>query len=424
MRAIDDSCPRIDADRLWRSIHTLAAHGAYLDQVTGLNGVDRPTLSDADVAARHLLISWMADAGLEVRIDRIGNIYGRRRGLEPEAAPVVAGSHIDSVPSGGAFDGCLGVLGALEVVRSLNDRDVVTRRPLEIACFTEEEGTRFGTDMLGSAVAAGRIPLSQAHALTDVHGRTLGSELARTGFLGDADELLAPPHAYVECHIEQGPVLAGRGIDVGVVLGVQGISWQEITIRGRAAHAGATPIELRLDAGLAAAAVIVRLRAMAESGAFGRLRATVGQLRLAPNAVNIIPAEAVFTVDLRSPDDDRMVEAEAALGDFLDDLRHRNPGLDIGCRRMAKTSYVGFDERIRGLVGTVASDLGLSHASLVSGAGHDAQEMAALCPSGMVFVPGEYDGISHTPREYSTQEACARGVAVLAGTMVRLADDD
>ena len=424
MTVIEDARLRIDQERLWQSIQALARHGAYDDPATGLQGVDRASLSDADVDARRALIGWMEEAELTIRIDRIGNIYGRREGTVPGSAPVMAGSHIDSVPTAGAFDGCLGVLGALEVVRALNDQGLSTRRPLEIACFTEEEGTRFGTDMLGSAVAAGRIPLEDAHALTDAEGRSLGSELARTGFLGEADPRLSPPHAYVECHIEQGPILIGQGIDVGVVRGAQGISWQEITIRGRAAHAGATPIELRLDAGLAAAATITHLRQMAESGTFGQLRATVGRLHLAPDAVNIIPAEAVFTVDLRSPDDDHMAQAEAALMGFLDALRDASPGLGVSVRRMAKTSYVGFDRRVGQLVADVADDLGLSHTSLVSGAGHDAQELAVLCPTGMVFVRGEHDGISHTPREYSTPEACAQGISVLAETVVRLAHDD
>ena len=412
---------RIDRERLWDSLMELANIGSYEDRSTGLRGVNRLTLTDADLAARSTLMSWMQEAGLEVRVDRIGNIYGRREGSDPQALPVVAGSHIDTVATAGAFDGPLGVLGALEVVRSLNDADITTTRALEVACFTEEEGGRFGTDMLGSAVAAGRIPLEEALALTDPTGRTLGAELARTGFAGDAPERLPAPHAYVECHIEQGPVLAGSGIDVGVVIGTQGISWQEITINGRAAHAGATPTELRADAGLAAAATTVRLRAMTESGVFGQLRATVGELRLTPNVVNIIPASAVFTVDLRSPDDDHLRRAEVALDEYLEELCSQNPALTVSSRRLARTKFVGFDPRLRSLIAEIADGLGLSHAAILSGAGHDAQEMAALCPTGMVFVRGEYEGISHTPREYSSPEACEQGVNVLAGTMLRLA---
>lgn len=424
MTAATTQAVRINRERLWGSLMELAEIGSYDDPSTGLRGVNRLTLTDADLAARSTLVSWMQQVGLSVRIDRIGNIYGRREGSDPQAPPVVTGSHIDTVATAGAFDGPLGVLGALEVVRSLNDANITTTRALEVACFTEEEGGRFGTDMLGSAVAAGRIPLEQALALTDPTGRTLGAELARTGFAGDAPERLDTPHAYVECHIEQGPILAGSGIDVGVVIGTQGISWQEITICGRAAHAGATPTELRADAGLAAAATMVRLRAMTESGAFGQLRATVGELHLSPNVVNIIPASAVFTVDLRSPNDDHLRRAEAALDAHLEKLCAENPGLTVRSRPLARTGYVGFDARVRSLIAEVADGLGLSHAAILSGAGHDAQEMAALCPTGMVFVRGEYDGISHTSREYSSPEACEQGVNVLAGTLLRLATDN
>jgi N-carbamoyl-L-amino-acid hydrolase len=413
----------VDGGRLWRRLMELAEIGAYDDPATGLRGVNRPTLSDADVLARKTLMAWMEAAGLAVRIDRVGNIYGRREGADPDASPVLTGSHIDTVATAGAFDGCLGVLGALEVIRTWNDRGIVTRRPVEVACFTEEEGGRFGTDMLGSAVAAGRIPLDDARNLEDAQGHTLGAELDRTGFAGAVPERLPAPHAYVECHIEQGPTLGAQGLDVGVVTGTQGISWQEITIRGRAAHAGATPTELRADAALAAAAAVVHLREMAESAEYGQLRATVGQLRVSPNVVNIIPAEAVLTVDLRNPDDQQMHRAESALQSFLRDLAEADLGLTVSTRRLARTAYVGFDPRLQRLIGRVADGLGLSHTALLSGAGHDAQELASLCPTGMIFVRGEHEGISHTPREYSTPEACAQGIDVLGGTLLLLADD-
>ncbi|WP_246238663.1 diaminopropionate ammonia-lyase [Acrocarpospora corrugata] len=410
----------VNGERLWRSLMDLAEVGAYDDERSGLRGVNRLALTDADAEGRRLVIRWMEEAGLAVRVDRMGNIYGRREGSDPAAAPVLTGSHLDSVATAGAFDGCLGVLGGIEVVRTLDERGITTRRPIEVGVFTEEEGVRFGTDMLGSAVAAGRLTQEYAHALTDRAGSTLGGELTRTGFDGTADVLLGPPHAYVECHIEQGPVLAEHGVEIGVVTGVQGISWQEITIHGRAAHAGTTPTHLRADAGLAAAQIIVRLRAMVDSGEYGDLRATVGHLAVHPDLTNIVPARARLTVDLRNPDDAQMARAEEALAAFLRSLE----GIQFTTRRMARTGYVPFDEDVRKTIAQAADDHGLAHISLLSGAGHDAQEIAALSPTAMIFVRGEYDGISHNPREYSTPEACAHGVDVLATTLLRLANRD
>src|SRR5262245_27811404 len=266
----------INAERLWSSLMRLAEIGAYRDERTGLTGVNRLALTEADGRGRSLVKHWFEDAGLEVRVDRIGNCYGGRPGTRGDVPPVIAGSHIDSVPTGGAFDGCLGVLGALEVVRCLNEAGVKTGRPLEIAYFTDEEGCRFRTDLLGSAVAVGRIPLEHALGLKDRDGLTVGEELARIGFDGKAPERLEPPHAYVECHIEQGPILRAANKDLGVVTGVQAISWQEVTILGKSAHAGTTPMELRRDAGLAAARLNLRLHEMAVSGKYGQMRATMG----------------------------------------------------------------------------------------------------------------------------------------------------
>lgn len=313
----------VDGDRLWRSLMDLTEIGAYQDERTGLRGVNRLALTDADAAGRGRVVAWMEEAGL-----------------------------------------------------------------------------------------------------TDRDGRTLGGELARTGFDGPADVRLAPPHAYVECHIEQGPVLAEHDVPVGVVTGVQGISWQEITIHGRAAHAGTTPTHLRADAGLAAAQIILQLRAMVDSGEYGELRATVGHLIVHPDLTNIVPARAEMTVDVRNPDDTQMARAEEDLAAFARDLEESQPGLPLATRRMAKTAYVPFDESVQKTIAQAADDHDLKHVSLLSGAGHDAQEIAAICPTAMIFVRGEYDGISHNPREYSTPEACAHGVDVLATTLLRLANED
>lgn len=409
----------IDSGRLWDSLMRLAEVGAYTDERTGLRGVNRLALTDADARGRHLVMGWMRDAGLAVRVDRMGNVFGRRAGRLADAPPVLVGSHIDSVATAGAFDGCLGVLGGLETVRALNEANAVTDHPIEVAFFTEEEGVRFGTDMLGSAVAAGRITLEDARARTDRDGVSVGDELDRHGFTGTAPALLRPPHAYVECHIEQGPVLANEGKDLGVVTGVQAISWQELTFMGRAAHAGTTPTELRHDAGLAAAMINVRLSEMVRSGRYGDLRATVGRTDTYPNLVNIVPERTVCTVDLRNPSETFMAAAEADLRAHLEEIGHAT-GVEITARRTAQTPPVGFATEIQDVLAEEMEAAGLTHRHLISGAGHDAGEIAALAPAAMIFVPGEYDGISHNPREYSTPEACAAGVNVLLSVVHRL----
>jgi len=412
---------RINRDRLWASLMELRQIGAYHDEATGLRGVRRLALTDADAEARRRCVDWMLQAGLEVRIDRIGNVYATGPGRDRSLPCVLMGSHIDTVATGGAFDGTLGVLGGIEVMRTLNDAGIATLRDIEVGFFTEEEGVRFGTDMLGSAVTAGRIPLEVARKLTDEAGQTVGDELIRTGFDGETCEQRPIPHAYLECHIEQGPILAGAGVDVGIVEGVQSISWQRLTIRGEAAHAGTTPIASRHDAGLVAASVVVEARRMCDSGDFGQLRATVGNFDLRGGQTNVIPHQATVTIDLRNPADDLMTAAEQHLASYVDELAARH-GVQAAWERMAKTAVVPFHPGIGDLLGATARDLGLPYVRVMSGAGHDAQEIAAICPSAMVFVAGENGGISHTPREYSNPGACANGTDVLANAVLRLAD--
>lgn len=412
---------RIDADRLWNRLLELGAVGAYADELTGLTGVNRLALTDADAVGRRLVLEWMRSAGLELSVDEMGNLHGLREGGDPAAAPVRIGSHIDTVATAGAFDGCLGVLGGIEVLTRLAEESILTHRPIIVSAFTEEEGVRFGTDMLGSAVAAGRIPLRTAYELRDSAGRRLCDELERTGFLGTQPVRIRPPFAYLECHIEQGPVLLHREVPVGVVTGVQAISWQRVTLRGRAAHAGTTPTELRIDAGLAAAELVVHLREMVDSGRYAALRATCGQVVFRPGLANVVPHTAEVIVDLRNPDDAAMVRAEADLTAYLQGLRERHPGLGVETTRLARTAAVRFDGELQSVIEQVADELGHPTTRLMSGAGHDAQELAAIGPAAMVFVRGQYEGISHNPREYSTPEDCAAGVTVLANTVMRLA---
>lgn len=412
---------RIDRDRLWATLMDLKEIGAYDDDATGLRGVRRLALTDADAEARRRCVQWMTEAGLEVRVDRIGNVYATRPGRDRSLPCVLMGSHIDTVATGGAFDGTLGVLGGIEVMRALNDAGIETLRDVEVGFFSEEEGVRFGTDMLGSAVTAGRIPLDQAHALTDADGKTVAEELARIGFDGPEPELRPVPHAYIECHIEQGSILAEAGVTVGIVEGVQSISWQRLVVRGEAAHAGTTPIGSRHDAGLVAASVVVELRRMCDSGAFGQLRATVGTFDIGAGQTNVIPHLAMLTVDLRNPDDDQMTAAEQHFAEFVDALAAEH-GVGVDWTRMAKTAVVRFDAGVQDLLARTADDLGLPYVRAMSGAGHDAQEIAATCPTAMVFVAGENGGISHTPREYSDPDACADGTDVLANAVLRLAN--
>ncbi len=413
---------RIDRDRLWATLTELKEIGAYDDEATGLRGVRRLALTDADAEARRRCVQWMTEAGLEVRVDRIGNVYATRPGRDRSLPCVLMGSHIDTVATGGAFDGALGVLGGLEVMRTLDDAGQETLRDVEVGFFTEEEGVRFGTDMLGSAVTAGRIPLDQAHKLADEDGRTVEDELQRIGFDGPEHERRPVPHAYLECHIEQGPILAEAGVTVGIVEGVQSISWQRLTVRGEAAHAGTTPIGRRHDAGLVAASVVVELRRMCDSGEFGQLRATVGTLGFEPAQTNVIPSSARLTIDLRNPVDDHMAAAEKDLARFVDDLA-ATAGVRVEWERMAKTAVVPFHPGVQDLLAGTAEDLGLPYVRAMSGAGHDAQEIAAICPAAMVFVAGEHGGISHTPREYSNPQACTHGVTLLAHAVRRLADE-
>ncbi len=413
----------VSRDRLYGELDALGLIGAYRDERSGLTGVNRLALTPADGEGRRHVVQRMRDLGLAVTIDRIGNVYARRAGSEDQLSPVMMGSHIDSVPTAGRFDGCLGVLGGLEVLRTLADNGITTRRPLVVAFFTDEEGARFGTDMLGSAVATGRLSLEQAYALTDRSGTSVRDALAAIGFIGEADERLAPPHAYVECHIEQGPILRARGIEIGVVTGVQAISWHELTIVGKSAHAGTTPMDLRADAGVAASRINLRLREMIASGRYGdSMRATMGAIVPHPGLVNIVPGRVTATVDLRNPDDAHMRDSERDLIAFYAEVA-REERVDIKWRQTARTERVPFASVVQERVAAAAAARNLSSQAIISGAGHDAQEMAHVCTAGMVFVPGEYDGISHNPREHSTRDQCGNGVDVLCDVLLSFANE-
>jgi beta-ureidopropionase / N-carbamoyl-L-amino-acid hydrolase len=403
---------RVDGGRLLARLAELAAIGA-----TAEGGCCRLALTDEDRAGRDRVCGWMRELGLQVQVDPIGNIFGLRAGTD-DVAPVMTGSHIDTVRTGGRYDGCLGVLGGLEVVRTLNDAGLRTRRPLVVGVFTNEEGARFAPDMLGSLVYAGGLPLAEALECTGIDGRRLGDELARIGYAGSAALPLVRPHAYVELHIEQGPVLDAEGITIGAVENLQGISWQELSIQGQANHAGTTPMRLRHDAGYAAGAIGNYLRTLArELG--GNQVCTMGSMTLHPNLINVIAAQAKVTVDLRNTDEAALQEAERRLTVFLAQLA-RDEGVSIQTRGLARFEPVTFDASVATLIASVAARLGHSCRPMTSGAGHDAQMMARLCPTAMVFVPS-VKGISHNPAEHTAPEHLAAGADVLLHTLLALA---
>ena len=413
----DESKPRsalrIDGQRLAARLTELAAIGA----IDG-GGCCRLALSDDDRRGRDLVVGWMREAGLDVSVDPIGNVFGLRRGSDPDAAPVMTGSHIDTVRTGGKYDGNLGVLGGLEVIATLNDAGVSTRHPLVVAFFTDEEGARFAPDMLGSLVHVGGLPLADALATVSIDGKVLGEELARIGYAGDAPLGEPRTHAYVELHIEQGPVLDIDGVTIGAVEDLQGISWQEIEIIGQSNHAGTTPMRLRHDAGYCAGAIAHFLRELAREMK-GNQVCTVGKIDLFPNLINVIAARATLSADLRNTDETLLLEAEARLAAFLLQLG-RDEGVTIRTRSLARFEPVRFDAGVVAVIEEVARGLGYSQRRMTSGAGHDAQMLARVCPSAMIFVPS-VKGISHNPAEHTAPADLEAGANVLLHTLIELA---
>ncbi len=403
---------RIDNERLLARLDQLATIG----QIDG-GGCCRLALTDADKAGRDQVVAWMRELGLEVSIDCIGNVFGLRRGTE-DLAPVMTGSHIDTVATGGRYDGNLGVLAGLEVVRTLATAGITTRRPLVVAFFTNEEGARFAPDMLGSLVYVGGLALDEALAAVATDGKTLGAELQRIGYAGSAPPGFHRPHAFVELHIEQGPVLAADGITIGAVENLQGISWQEILVAGQSNHAGTTPMRLRHDAGYCAAAIATFMRQLAKEMG-GAQVGTVGRIELTPNLINVIASRAKLTADLRNTDEALLQAAEARLAAFLETLA-REEGVTITTRRLARFEPVIFAPAVIERIETVAARLGFSRRRMTSGAGHDAQMMARICPAAMIFVPSA-GGISHNAAEYTAPADIAAGANVLLHTLQELA---
>lgn len=405
---------QVDGNRLLDRLFALAEIGA-IDN----GGCARLALTDDDKAGRDLVVSWMRDLGLDVSIDSIGNVVGTWNvGV---GAPVMSGSHIDTVRTGGKYDGNLGVLAALEVIQSCQDQGITPSRPLAVAFFTDEEGSRFPPDMLGSLVYVGGMPVEEAHDIVGIDGASVGDELARIGYLGSVPCPGIAPHAFVELHIEQGPVLEQKDRVIGVVTSVQGISWLEVVIEGQSNHAGTTPMSMRRDPAYVAARITVFLRDLADRYG-GDQVCTVGKVDLFPNLVNVVPAKATLTLDVRNTDESILQKAELEIANFLQEVA-RDENVVITTRSLARFEPVLFDDLVINTVESVAIDHGLSAMRMPSGAGHDAQMLARVCPSGMIFVPSHL-GISHNPAEHTDAKQLVAGANVLMNVMLALAEMD
>ncbi len=403
---------QIDRERLWRSLMEMARIGA-----TPKGGCKRLALSDLDKEGRDLFVKWCKEAGCTVTVDRMGNIFARRPGRKNDEPPVVTGSHLDTQPTGGKFDGVYGVLAGLEIIRTLNDSGYETDVPIEVAVWTNEEGSRFAPAMTASGVFGGVFTEEYGHSRKDLDGKTIREELERIGYLGDQPVGGRKFRAFFEAHIEQGPILEAERKTVGVVLGIQGMKWFEVTLTGRESHAGTTPMNRRADAMLACARVVDRVNRIALDFAPGV--STVGLVQVSPNSRNTIPGTVFFTVDLRHPLDEVLAKMKAR---FEGELAEVCGGLGVAveCKEIWNSPAIHYHHDCIAAVRKAAQDAGYPHMDIVSGAGHDAGYVNRVAPAGMVFVPCE-NGISHNEIESATAEDLAAGCNVLMRAMLSLA---
>ena len=403
---------RTDHDRLWARLMAMSEVGA-----TPAGGSNRQSLSDEDKAGRDLFVGWAERAGCSIELDGVGNLFARRPGGDADAPPVVLGSHLDTQPTGGRFDGVYGVLAGLEVVEALNDSSVQTRAPIEVACWTNEEGSRFAVSMMGSAVWAGVLDLESIRALTDRSGISVGAELDRLGWAGTA-RFGKPLGAYLELHIEQGPILEASGSSIGVVIGVQGIRWFKVTIDGFPAHAGTTPMDRRRDPARSLAAVLRGIYEIAAAHA-PQARFTPAQFASEPISPNTVPGQISFTIDMRHPDAATLDHMDASLRRVVAEAADGH-----GCGHRVEVindcAPVVFDGRCVDAVESAAERCGYAYERIGSGAGHDACHVALRAPAGMIFVPCE-DGLSHNEAESIEPAAAGRGADVLLQAALELA---
>lgn len=405
---------RINGERLWDSLMEMAKIGPGI-----AGGNNRQTLTDEDGAGRHLFARWCAEAGLTMGVDRMGNMFARREGTDPAALPVYMGSHLDTQPTGGKYDGVLGVLGGLEVMRTLNDLNIKTKHPIVVTNWTNEEGTRFAPAMLASGVFAGIHTLDYAYDRTDANGKRFGDELARIGWVGEEEVGHRPMHAMFELHIEQGPILEAEGKEIGVVTHGQGLWWLQITLTGRDAHTGSTPMHMRVNAGLGMARIMERVHQIAMSHQPDAVGA-VGHANVYPNSRNVIPGRAVFTVDIRSPEQAKLDAMRAEVERAAHAVARE---LGLGCEIEAVGHFdpVAFDPTLVKTVRNAAERLGYSHMNIVSGAGHDACWINRLAPTVMIMCPCK-DGLSHNEAEEITPDWAAKGTDVLFHAVLETAE--
>lgn len=404
---------RINGPRLLASLQALGAVGGLPG-----GGCCRLALTDEDRAGREWVAQRMRELGMALQVDAIGNLVAVHAG-EVDGPPVMVGSHIDTVRTGGLYDGNYGVLAGLELVASLREAGLRARRPIAVAAFTNEEGARFAPDMMGSLVYVGGLPLGEALDARGIDGSRLGDELQRIGWVGAAPVGKPQVDSYVELHIEQGPVLDLAGLPIGVVEGVQGISWTEFNFEGVSNHAGTTPMHLRRDAGLVATRLANFVHALALRYG-GRQIGTCGSLQLKPNLINVIPQHARLTVDLRNTDGPTLARAEAEVLAHAAALAAEQ---GVSCRHhpLARFDPVQFDAAVVDLEAREAQAMGLAHQRLPSGAGHDAQMLARVCPTGMIFVPS-VGGLSHNVREHTEARHLVQGAQLLARVVLALAN--
>ncbi|MEI3854751.1 MULTISPECIES: Zn-dependent hydrolase [Ensifer] len=395
----------VNGERLWKRLMAMAEIGA-----TAEGGSCRQSLSDADEAGRALFLAWCEARGYGIRKDRIGNLFIRRAGRNRDASPVMIGSHLDTQPTGGRFDGVLGVLAGLEVLETLDDAAVETERPIDLCVWTNEEGCRFQPAMMGSGVACGMLDLEKALSARDGAGIVLADELVRHEYDREAQPNLPDADCYIELHIEQGPILEAEAKTIGAVTGGQGIRWYEISVRGEETHAGPVPMALRKDP------VPVLMHVIGLVQAIGRIdedaRCTIGRIELSPGAINVVPGRVDMTVDLRHPNEAVLERMHRQLLDGLEALRQNHNETDIDGRLAWHSPVVTFDGVLTEAVRASARDRQLMHRDIVSGAGHDAFNLARRVPTTMIFVPCR-DGVSHNPREYASPFDVTAGANVL-----------
>ena len=404
---------RIDGDRLWDSLMEMAKIGPGV-----AGGNNRQTLTDEDAEGRRLYQAWCEAEGLEMGLDKMGTMFARREGTDPSLPPVMVGSHLDTQPTGGKYDGVLGVLAGLEIIRTLNETGIKTLHPIEVVNWTNEEGTRFSPPMMASGVFAGVHTLDWAYGRTDAAGKTVGGELERIGWIGDEEVGARKLAAFFELHIEQGPILEDENIDIGVVTHGQGLNWLQVTLTGKEAHTGSTPMPKRVNAGLGMARITQLVDEIAWSHAPLGVGA-VGHCDIYPNSRNIIPGKVVFTVDFRHPKHEVIDDMEARLRAGAAEIC-KEIGLEMDIEQAGKFDPVEFDDGCVGAIRRAAQRLGYSHRDIVSGAGHDACWVNRVAPTAMIMCPC-VDGLSHNEAEDITKDWATAGADVLFHAVVETA---